>query len=339
MSATPHSGLLHRLREIEEHQKAGNYYAVERLLSSWSEDDLLAIPQVACYLADAWCRTGRAQEALELLARVELRIGWQKGTAAHLALLNTRGVAHFHLAQMEAAETAWRESLVAAEAAEDLGFTALAYNNLGTIADLQCRFEEAIASYERAAVFFQRRGRWAGMGWVHGNLALSYLQLGRVTEAEQHTERAIQYHDAAGNRTFRWLVELTRARIACIRGDLRLGEAMLERVRTIFDSLGLRNRVAATQKYLAGVRATEGRYPEAHALLEEALAAVRATADRREEAEIHRERALVHARQGSAEACQRALIEARALYQMLGASARAERLRREIRELGVELEE
>jgi tetratricopeptide (TPR) repeat protein len=111
-----------------------------------------------------------------------------------------RGVA---LAAMGRMEEGSASSLVAADAAERLGWLSRAFKALqdaGVGAYRRSDFRGALASWERARVIAETRGDRAGAAATLGNIGLLHQSLGDFPKALDAYERAMALLDALGNR-------------------------------------------------------------------------------------------------------------------------------------------
>jgi tetratricopeptide (TPR) repeat protein len=66
-----------------------------------------------------------------------------------------------------------------------------AYDNLGLCYDYLGKYDEAIASYNRAVELNREQARPSP--WPHVNLAISLMAVNRLTEAENHLRKAVMY--------------------------------------------------------------------------------------------------------------------------------------------------
>src|SRR5690606_6128620 len=170
--------------------------ALAMLFDGVDRTSIVTSPSLSFCLADAWRRVGRGTDAIALLQDAEPAFARHGNDVLHRHRLNLEGMLRFDAGDVAAAESCWRSLLAAASEAHDDDFIARANNNLGVIYTLHGRWEEAIASYERAMVAYRSTGRRRGLAQAHQNLGITYRELDFAPKADHHFVQAIRYASA-----------------------------------------------------------------------------------------------------------------------------------------------
>lgn len=223
--------------------EARQYADLAELLTPLREQLTQSSPQLAFYLADAWRRLGKQQAALELaesLGPFSKRAGVPR---LELDRLNLEGMLRFETGDSAGAEASWRELLMRANTEQNDDFVARANNNLGIICTLQTRAAEAAICYQRALGAYAAVGSQRGLAQSHQNLAITYRELERYDDADDHFNRAIELARASNSPDEVARAEQERALLIYVaRGDALLAEVTvrraLERFHTLNDPIG-----------------------------------------------------------------------------------------------------
>jgi tetratricopeptide (TPR) repeat protein len=284
------------------------------------EAALFADPELAFHYADALWHLGRVPRALEVAERIETRVRRGGDRRLLLELLNVTGICLFRQGRNGDARARWQELLERASRWDHTGFVGRACNNLGMLANLAGRPDEALVLYERAVAAYGAIGFVHGLAQTHHNLALSYRDLGFRDEAHVHLRRAAALARQAGLDDVLGLAESERAALLVAAGDAALADALAasaaECLQRAGDPLG---RAEALRVRAAAARAA-GREERAAAWLDEALAAAAADADPFLRAEVQRDRGVLFTGDGRADQARAALAEAVELFARVGAA-------------------
>ena len=303
------------LREARERYHTRDYVATAALLEQADETRRAAQPELGFLLAASWRQLGRSAEALELVIAVTDDV-LRRGTA-RLALrrLNLEGMLRFESGAVAQAESLWLQLHGDAARAEDAEYVAHACNNLGVVYTLQTRRDEALASYERALVAYQRMGERLGLGQAHQNLGITYREADRPEHADQHFEAARNHATAASDDRLLGRVEAERALLLARLGDTRLADATARRARSRLQLVGDRAGTGEALRAAGLVAIAAGRPADAIGPLEQAAEIARATGHALLEAEALL--GLSYARGDAGGAATRA--EAEAIFDRIGA--------------------
>lgn len=276
---------------------AGSWAQVTALLAD-SESAVRDHPECATLFGEALLKVGRAREAsfwfAALLRRLESSP--DRATLRRAALL--AGHAHLEVGEMQAARRAFERGFDIARLDGDDIVAARAMNNLGIVANIEGRHEDALALYHLTLSVWQRLGSSRGMAECYHNMAITYRDLGRLDDADEFERKSVEFAHDAANERLAALARLGRAELALRRGDAALAEVSARRVAVGFARLGDPVREADALR-LAGVACTaQGKYAAADELIERALTAMHAHGAVLNEAEAWRARAELRAATG-----------------------------------------
>ena len=284
--------------------------------------------------AEALMRSGEERQALAFLRDVEPSLADDASRALHRRAVNMIGVASFALGDLEAANAALSRALELASRDEDLLMMAQATNNLGAIANLQGRHEDALWQYRLALPMLQRLGQARLLAEGYHNMAITFRDVGELDEADEHERRAIDYaHDGIAPRVAA-MGRTGRAEIALRRGDAPLAETTARLAIEELEPLGDPLNEADAHRVVGAACAAQQRYDDALDAFARALAIAREHAHALNEAETLRDRMDVRLRRGERAL---ALDDARAsiaIFEKLGAPAECEALRQRVGALG-----
>ncbi len=217
----------------------------------------------------------------------------ERGDAAvYRRAVNMLGAAHFELGELAEASAAF-----AANHAGDALVLGRACNNLGMIANVTGRREEALTQYQLAIPAYQRVGSTAGLAETCHNLAITYRDLGQYDPADRYERRAIGYAREAGNQRLLAMAHVGRGDLSLRRGEAAVAEAGArlgaEQYAAIPDHLG-----EADALRLAGAARTAlGQFAAARTALDRAVSLAREHASPLIEAEALEARARLAARE------------------------------------------
>ncbi len=214
------------------------YAELAELLTPLRDELVRTAPYLAFYLADAWRRLGQQQDALELTSAM-IAVSKRSGIPRlELDRLNLEGMLRFETGDIAGAEASWRELLTRANTEGNDDFVARANNNLGIICTLQTRSAEAAVCYQRAIGAYTASGSQRGLAQSHHNLAITYRELRRFDDADDHFARALQLAHASNSPDEVARVEQERALLIYLaRRDALLAEVTVRRSIERFQSL------------------------------------------------------------------------------------------------------
>ena len=131
--------------------------------------------------------------------------------------------------------------------------------------------EAAVAAGEESCRMREELGRWAELSTTAAGLALAYIELDRLGDAERWTARAAEL-GAAEDATTQMLWRQARARVLARRGDYEQAERLASEAVEIGEATEDLNSKAEVRADLGEVLALAGRPKDAAVASEEALA-------------------------------------------------------------------
>lgn len=317
MTGTGVAPLDAQLRALHDARDAAGVAAI---LEASPHADVLSQPRSAFYLADAFRRLGRREEALALLNDAAPAFDRRGNDALHRGRRNLEGMIYFDTGRIDDAERAWRSLLEDASEAGDEENVARANQNLGAIYTLHVRAEEAIASYERAMAAYRLMGHRRGLAQCHHNLGLTYRELHFGPKADSHFLQAIRYAIADHSEDEIARAEQERALLIYVdRKDARLARFTARRALDRFTALGESAGVGETLRVLGLIELGEGADTAARMHLGDALAHAGATANPLLEAESLEAVSVLEERAGDTEAAHALRARAQSMFADLGA--------------------
>lgn len=321
------------LAEIRALAQKREWRSLADHLSALPEDVLLEAGELAFLYADACWRVGEPERAVEVASRLERRARRLGDRVLVLNVQNVIGMALFELGRTQEAEDRFAMLLEYAVAWRNEEFAARAANNLGVLANVRGRKEEALSCYQRALAAYQRLGYARGLAQTHHNLGIAYHHLGFLQEAEAHCRTAI---DLAADAESQDVIALAQVEIASIRveaGDGRLAETLAQRALQLYE--GLRDPLgrADALRVLAGAARARREFDLATERLESALAIAEEHTELHLLGEIHRDRAQLLRERGDAAGARSAYSVAADYFMRFGAQTEAWEMERRARDL------
>lgn len=292
------------------------------------------LTEEAVLYAEAILYLGEERRALALLRAIMPDPVGGADRRLYRRAMNMTGVACFAIGELEEANAALHVALDLATRDDDPLLLAKATNNLGAIANLQGRYEDALWHYRLAIPTLQRIGQRPQLANVHHNLGITFRDTGELEEADEQERRAIEYATESAIPRLAAMGRTGRAEIALLRGDAPLAETTARLAVAELRELGDPLNEADAHRVVGTACAAQQRHDDALGEFSCALELARRHGHVLVEAETLRDRVSVHVRRGEREL---ALADARssiAIFKKLGATAECEALRAVIDSLG-----
>jgi tetratricopeptide (TPR) repeat protein len=274
---------------------------------------------MATLRADAELRTGHPREARQWLTSALPAIERSGDRVALRKAVNQLGVAEVELGALDAAEHVFARAVELARSDGDDLLMAHATNNMGAIANIRGRRQEALSLYQLAIPAYQRLGNVAGLAQSLHNMALSFRHLGQLARATEYEQRAIAYATESGNGPLIALVWRGRAEVSLLAGDAQLAEVGALRAASEFARIPDRIREADALRVLGAARLALDRLAEAQAALDRGLALAREHGSKLVEGETLRVLAACLVKSGDREGARQQLATAIGIFETLGA--------------------
>ena len=312
------SGIDTLLGRVRHHATAGEWSDALTLLREQG-DGARAHPELATMRADAELRTGHPREARQWLTSALPAIERSGDRAALRKAVNQLGVAEVELGSLDAAEHVFGRAIELARSDGDDLLMAHATNNMGAIANIRGRRQEALGLYQLAIPAYQRLGNVAGLAQSLHNMALSFRHLGQLARASEYEQRAIAYATESGNAALIALAWRGRAELSLLAGDARLAEVGALRAASAFAQMPDAIREADALRVVGAARLTLGRTAEARSALDRGLELARQHGSKLVEGEILRVLAECLTKMSDRESARRQLAIAIGIFESLGA--------------------
>lgn len=247
---------------------------------AWSELNMLLLanesaarshPELVRLLGEGLIRVGRAREARDWLGdalpglqRTDDRLSLRMATVLS-------GAAHLELGELDPARRAFEATLELARYDRDEALVARAMNNLGIVANIEGRWDDAIALYTLAVTLHQRNGDRRGLAECYHNMAITHRDRGELTEADELERRSAEYAREAEQERLLALARLGRAEIALRRRDFALAATAARRLTVEFERIGDRIRAADAIRLEGAASVGLRHFDRARTLLDRAL--------------------------------------------------------------------
>lgn len=308
----PPIGVTELLRTARAEAAAGAWPEVRSLLADRAREREQA-PELAVYLAKAEMRLGNPRAAHALLVEYIPALSHGESEALRRAV-NLLGIAHFVLGDIDSAEQAFGQALDQAYASGDLLMVARVMNNLGAVQNLRGEREQALTFYRLATPAYERLDYLTGRAETHHNMAMTYRELGHLTEAEASERQALALARAAREPRVERMARVGLAELALLRGNARAADRRATRAAVACAS-GLDPVGEADALRLVGAaRAALGAVDDALAALDRAISLARHHGAPLIEAEAYRVRATLYANLGMASQAEKDTAAADAIF-------------------------
>jgi tetratricopeptide (TPR) repeat protein len=200
------------LEEAEGLSARHAFIELESLLQEASDAELERAPELLHLLANANWRLGRANRALELVRKMELRFSTLGNSQLYRRHRILHGVLMLELGDMRAAEEHFAEVAWLAHDVGDSFGLGVATMNQGVAADIRCEWDSALTAYQRAIAAFERNGNLSWVPRCQHNMGMTYRQIGQLAKAYSSFDQAISGLVAHG----------TSGEILCSKGERAL---------------------------------------------------------------------------------------------------------------------
>lgn len=283
--ALPHAALRTRAAALAS---GAAWSELAALLGAHADDGAREVADLVTLRAESLIRTGRPREARRWLGETLAELTRRRERTALRRALNLLGAAHFSLGELDAAREAFERALELGREDDDDLTVARATNNLGAIANVRGRREQALALYQLAIPAYQRLGHPLGLAQSFHNMAITVRDLGHLDRADECERRAIEFARQAGSPHLVAIAQLGRADLSLRAGDAILAEAGGRHAVRSFASLEDPINQGDALRLVGAARLAQRRFDDAQAALTEALQLARAHGSALHEAEALR---------------------------------------------------
>jgi tetratricopeptide (TPR) repeat protein len=320
--------LLALIEAVKRLRDAGDFGGVRSRLAVESSDLLRSEPALGYELAYAMRRLGDVEAAVALARDLAEPCRRSGDPSLGRRRANLEAMALFDLGRVDEARDLWLDVLSEAVAEDEHAMVAHAANNLGVVATLAGRSEEALAHYARALAAYERLGDPRGIALTHQNLGIAYRERDHLREADAHFRAAAKAARPGVDDDIIARAGAERAIVFLLRGDAALAEATAERERARLARAGDLAGEAECLRVIGLARLVDRRPGDARRPLEEALQGSKQVGAALLEAETLEALALIDAKERP-----RLREESEALFERLGAPGWGASVRRRMERL------
>lgn len=310
-------------------EEAGDFIGAGAAFSSLlGHTDPLVVATAQFHLGRVAWKQGRLDEALSLCET-------SRSSAVRLGSLDLRarvenaiGVLHVARGEYAQAQAAYT---VALDLTTDTVTRAKIRLNLGVIANIQGRFDDARRHYTESLALFETASDDRGVALALHNIGMWHSDRREWDEADEAFARALGLFESRGNKQMIANVLTNRSEVSYGRGEVDDAIAKCDLALTVYAEIGDEvGRGDALRWKGHGLRLRR-RFQEANVALTEALRIAERTRSRLLEAEVLRELGWVHRGVGDASKWGDVLRRALLLFRELGADADAAAIEQDLR--------
>lgn len=313
------------LEEAEALRVNNRFEELRNLLSSVPTRVVDADGSLGYYSGVVALRAGNYVNALSKVQRAIAALPAFQNTRIRRRCFNLQGIILIELGRLSEAEECLLNASSAAALAEDLEILANTTMNLGVIADMQCRWDQAIAAFTRALFVFESIAKYRMAAGSHHNLGMSLRQVGLLSDAHAHFDHALEGYTTYGSNADLVGIYSERSLLLADMGDGPQAERSAQRALSIAKSLGHSRFIGECLRSLGAILVRNGKRGDGRQYLELALPISQETHMTMLEAELHEELAVLERGDGNDDTGEGHLAMCVGLYMRIGADARGER--------------
>ena len=179
------------LEEAEALRVKNRFEELRGLLASVPDRVIDAEGSLGYYSGVVAFRAGNYVKALSKVQRAIENLPALENTRIHRRCYHLQGIILIELGRLPESEECLLQASSAAAGAEDLEILANTTMNLGVIADMRCRWDQAIAAFTRARFVFESLTKYRMAAGAHHNLGMSLRQVGLLSDANTHFDHAL----------------------------------------------------------------------------------------------------------------------------------------------------
>jgi putative nucleotidyltransferase with HDIG domain len=285
------------LREGRERERAGCIAeAIERYETAIAESerapDHRSLAEALRRLAVLRFQQNQADEALQLCRRSYAIARGIPSSLMAAEALNTVGVMQLQTGALDEARKTLLDALATEQESPEL--RARVEQNLGIVANIQGRIDDALGHYQLSLEAYQSTGDEFGSAITYHNLGMISADRGLWDEADRYFTRSHDFAVATNDIRLQGLCLVNHAEVHVARQRYDNARANAEAALAIFDQLGARSDKADAYRVIGTVYRETGRGPLAESRLRAALDLAVSTSDVLCEAETSRELAILY---------------------------------------------
>jgi len=226
---------------------------------------------------------------------------------------------------------------MALEIGENLDDTQLladANSGKGIIADMEGRWNEAIAHFQQSLPRYEALEDTIGMAHAYHNLAMTYAHQRNWGKANKYYEKSFVFGKEIGEVRLMASIYINRSELYLELFDTEIAEALARRALEIFVKLDDRFGQAEVYKIYGKILRRREEYDKAARFFKESIELFEACENLLGVAEAYHEFGLMCADKGEEENAQNYLRRASQLFEQLGASKALEQVNQKLESLG-----
>lgn len=312
-------------RRAGELAAANEWAELHDFLSSLDRETLLGRRTLASHFGHALYHTDRVEELADFARSFEQAARRRSDVDGILWAIAAAGNAAFQLGETETARSRYERLVELAEAEDDDEMLAKGFNNLGALATLRGKPDEALSFYQLAQPLYERLAHSEGTAQLKHNQAISYRDLGCLDDAVGSARQAISLAEEIDNEPLVIVASLGRTETELRRGDTAMSRELIDRIFPRAEATG-NPLFEAEALRIRGLVAQAASPPDPESALEDFERALERLATIRRpllEAETERDRADVLLETGRTEAAEESFRRARSIFRSIGADAYA----------------
>ncbi len=260
-------------------------------------------------------------EMAESAYRESLTAAEASGRADQVAsALNVLAVVQQAYGNVDEAESLYKRGRALAIQSGDQRLTAMIEQNFAVLANIRGETDVALASYHAALDRYQRMGDDMACASARNNMGMAHTDRGEWVEAAEQFKLALESAARTGDPELRGTVELNMAELYFKSGDLDAAREHCATAFAVFSRLQSKTSLAETYKMFAAIYRAAGKPHLAEAHLGVIVELARACEDRLLEAEIEHERAMLHGAEGRNREALISLNRAHEIFQIFKAN-------------------
>jgi tetratricopeptide (TPR) repeat protein len=241
--------------------------------------------------------------------------------ADDLAAEASNALAGFALERGDLAEAQARCGNALQLAGENSALIGKIQQNLGIIANIQARWQEALDHYHCSLQAYQASSDQRGCAIAYHNLGMIHADRKQWLDADRHYQASQALAESVGDRHLGGLAALSRAEVRLAQGDHQEAQAGAHQALQIFNEIEARRDKAGAHRLLGMVLGRRGQLALAESHLRSALEIAASASCPLTEADAAKELAALYQAQGHPDSAVELLDRARDLYHKLQAEA------------------
>lgn len=244
---------------------------------------------------------------------------------------NSLGILHFEQGNLDKSAENWNKALEIIDNLDNgAKLSAKINNNLGILSNVQGNPQQALAFYSESVPRFEKIGDVRGLAEVYHNMAMTYCDIQRWSEAEMYYNKSYYLAREAGDVRLQATVRLNRVKVYINIKDWRLAEALSKQSLKTFLKLGDRLGEAEAYKFLGLISTNNADWELAKKNFQRGIRLTRKFNNPLTEAELHMAYGRMFALRNKKQSAKRQLQQALELFTQLNAKTEIEKVNMEI---------